>query len=201
MGDSTSKLYRRWWSMNTRCNYPSAREYANYGGRGISVCEEWHQDNPKGWLNFKEWMISQGYDKNLPKGTQTIDRIDNEKGYCPDNCRLVSNLEQQANTRRNVYITYMGETHHIAEWSRITGRSQTVIKKRLLKGMTPDEIFNKPVKGTNKKYHFFFNGKEYHSLTQVAKDYAVSMKRLSYLIHKGYSIEQSINMECSMNNK
>jgi len=146
MGDSTSKLYRRWWSMNTRCNYSSDREYHNYGGRGITVCSEWHQSNPEGWHNFKSWMISQGYDETLPTGEQTIDRIDVNEGYSPNNCRLISNLQQQSNTRRNVYLTFKGERHHISEWSRITGISKSGIRSRIARGMSDEEVLSTPVK-------------------------------------------------------
>ena len=185
MGDSTSKLYRRWWSMNVRCNYPSSPSYKNYGGRGIQVCKEWHQENPEGWHNFKKWMLSQGYDETAPWGSQTIDRIDVYKGYCPSNCRLISMAEQQTNKRENIYLTYKNETHCMGEWARLTGLSVGCIKKRIKKGMTPEEIFSNPLKKTNQTYCFSYNGKTYTSLTSFSKEYSINMKRLSYLIHKG----------------
>ena len=193
MGDSTSKLYRRWWSMNQRCKNPNATEYESYGGRGIRVCDDWSSSNKEGFKNFKKWMIGQGYDKTAARGEQTIDRIDVNKGYCPSNCRLISNAEQQTNTRKNVFLTYNNETHCMREWSRLTGLSIGCIQKRIRKGMTPEEIFSAPMKKTNQKYSFSYNGKVYYTLTSLANEYSINMKRLSYLIHKGMSIETAID--------
>lgn len=195
MVSSTSKLYRRWWSMISRCTYPTAKEYENYGGRGITVCNEWSNKNPAGFDNFCAWMFAHGYDESSPRGTQTLDRINNYEGYTPENCRLVSNREQQLNKRVNVRITYKGENLCVTEWAEKTGISVTGITKRLKKGMTAEEIFETPLKPTNKTYSFSFRGKEYHSLTEAANDYGIKMKRLSYLIHKGYSVVEAIENE------
>lgn len=195
MVSSTSKLYRRWWSMNSRCLYPTAREYENYGGRGITVCYEWSNKNPQGFENFCAWMFSHGYNERLPQGKQTLDRINNDKGYSPDNCRLISNAEQQRNKRVNVYITYKDESLCVADWAQRSGMSASGIVKRLKRGLTPEEIFETPRKPTNTKYHFSFRGKDYKSLTDVANDYGLNMKRLSYLIHKGYSVTEAIENE------
>ena len=191
--ESVTKLYRRWQSMNMRCNYPKAKGYANYGGRGIRVCDQWSKSNPLGYENFKKWMIEHGYDETLPRGSQTIDRIDCNGDYSPSNCRLISNFEQQANTRKNLKVTYKGETHHIAEWARILGCGRNFLYGRLRKGMSVKDAFETPVKNTNIKYDFQFMGKEYHSLSEVAADYSIKMKRLSYLIHKGISIDDAIS--------
>lgn len=195
MVSSTSKLYRRWWSMISRCVYPSAREYENYGGRGITVCYEWSNKNPQGFENFCIWMFAHGYDESLPHGAQTLDRINNDEGYSPENCRLISNKEQQLNKRVNVRITYKGETLCASEWAEKTGMSASGIAGRLYKGMSPEEIFETPLKPTNTKYEFSFRGKKYGSLTEVANEYGIKMKRLSYLIHKGYSIVEAIENE------
>lgn len=181
--------------MNNRCSYPGMRGYKNYGGRGIKVCSEWSSKNPDGFKHFKEWMISEGYQEELPTGAQTIDRIDTNGNYSPDNCRLISNFEQQGNTRRNVFLRKDGETHHIAEWARITGISNTGIRKRRLNGLNDTDVLTKPKKNTNTRYEFRYNGKQYRSLTEVAGDYGLKMKRLSYLIHKGYGITEAIDYE------
>lgn len=187
--------------MITRCKYSCAREYKNYGGRGIKVCQEWDNTNPEGYKNFKSWMVEQGYDETLPRGAQTLDRIDCNGNYSPRNCRLISNLEQQANTRKNIFITYNNETHHISEWSRITGISKNSLISRFKAGLTAEEILHKPIKQTNRKYDFYFNGKHYFSLTSLANDYSLNMKRLSYLLHKGLSIDEAINQEITKKEK
>lgn len=184
--------------MNNRCSYPRMRGYENYGGRGIRVCSEWSLNNPQGFTNFKEWMISEGYQEDLPRGAQTIDRIDVNGNYSPDNCRLISNFEQQGNTRKNVFLSKDGEIHHVAEWARITGMSKTAIRKRMRNGLCDSDVLTKPKKKTDTKYEFEYKGKQYKSLTEVANEYDLKMKRLSYLIHKGYSVTEAINHEIAI---
>lgn len=202
MAKTSTKLYRRWRSMINRCSLECTREYANYGGRGIKVCYEWSKENPNGFENFKKWILENGYDETLPKGAQTIDRINVNGDYCPSNCRLISNLEQQANTRKNVYATYNGETHHIAEWERILGLSRNSLRGRMKRGLTFEEAITKPHKPTNKKYEFVYRGKHYNSLTQFANEHSASMKNISYLINvRGLSIDKAIEHEMNRKSK
>jgi len=109
-GMSRTRIYRIWGDMKSRCTNPNFTEYENYGGRGISICEEWANS----FETFKEWALDNGYSENL-----TIDRIDNNGNYCPENCRWITLLEQANNTRANKHISLNGETHTISEWSRI----------------------------------------------------------------------------------
>ena len=100
-------LYGRWKDMIDRCRRPKNPAYKNYGGRGISVCIE--------WLNFKEfekWALSNGFEPRL-----TIDRIDVDGDYCPENCRWVTMKEQQRNRSNNHLITYKGRTLTISQWA------------------------------------------------------------------------------------
>lgn len=108
-GLSRTPLYKVWTGMRQRCENRNANEYQNYGGRDIQVCDEW-----KDFENFNKWAALNGYEHGL-----TIDRIDNDEGYRPDNCRWTDRITQGNNRRICRYITYAGNTHTIAEWARL----------------------------------------------------------------------------------
>lgn len=136
-GRSKERLYNIWYKMKQRCNVPNAVNYANYGGRGIKVCEAWEKD----YLAFRAWALENGYADNL-----SIDRIENDKGYCPENCRWISNKAQQRNRRNNRHIALDGETLTVAEWAERTGLTETTIRSRLRKGWSVERALTEPVK-------------------------------------------------------
>ena len=92
-GGHLERLYGVWHSMKARCNNPHNKAYSRYGGRGIKLCAEWERS----YSAFREWALASGYDKNADFGQCTIDRIDNDLGYFPDNCRWITKAEQQRN--------------------------------------------------------------------------------------------------------
>lgn len=120
-GMSKTRLYSIWRDMKNRCNGLKKKDKENYFDRGITYCKEWDTFEP-----FKDWALSHGYRDDL-----TIDRIDNDKGYSPDNCRWVTRAVQNNNTRQNHFITYKGETHTLKEWSEILGIKYNTLKSRL----------------------------------------------------------------------
>lgn len=119
-----SKLYTRWHQIKNRCYNKNYNRYKNYGGRGIVICDEWKND----FKAFYDWAMNNGYKENL-----TIDRIDINGNYEPNNCRWITNYEQQHNKRNNKLLTYKGETKCIAEWARIMGLSHTILTNRIFK--------------------------------------------------------------------
>lgn len=125
-GLSNSRLYSIHNAMNARCFNKNNKEYHNYGGRGVSVCEEWR--GRKGFLSFYKWAISNGYKEEL-----SIDRVDNNKNYSPDNCRWVTPKEQAINRRTNVFISYNGETKTLKEWSDSLGIPYKTLHMRIKK--------------------------------------------------------------------
>lgn len=138
-GLSKTRLYGIWASMIARCYKPYIDGYENYGGRGITVCDEW-LNNPEAFI---EWALSHGYRDNL-----SIDRIDCNGNYEPDNCRWADWYEQGANKRNNRHITYNGETHIISEWARKTGIKASTINCRItVLGWSVEDALTKPVKG------------------------------------------------------
>lgn len=109
-----TRLYPIWNSMRQRCNNPKSRPYKNYGGRGIKICPEWDD-----YAVFREWAKSTGYDEDAERGYLTLDRIDVDGDYCPENCRWV-NMREQANNRRDTLLMdYQGETHPLSMWAEI----------------------------------------------------------------------------------
>ena len=130
-GEYKTRLYRIWGSMKGRCNDP---KNDGYGGRGITVCEEW-----KEYIPFRDWALSNGYQDNL-----SIDRIDVNGNYKPDNCRWVDDYIQANNTRKNVNITWNGETHSLSEWGRIkpNGLDYDTLRSRLRDGWSVEETFS-----------------------------------------------------------
>ena len=93
-----TRLYRVWVGMRERCNNPNHNRWQHYGGRGIRVCEEWND-----YENFKRWAMRNGYDPEAPRGKCTIDRINVNGDYEPENCRWVDMKTQYKNTRRSVH--------------------------------------------------------------------------------------------------
>lgn len=125
-------LYCIWKAMLYRCEYPNTTYYFNYGGRGISVCEEWH--------NLEKFI--QDMFSTYIKGLQ-IDRIDNNGNYEPGNCRWVTQQENSNNRRTNRVVEYKGVTKTVAEWVRYTGIIEQVFSYRL-NNWKLEDVFTAP---------------------------------------------------------
>lgn len=137
-----TRLYGVWCAMKSRCFNQNNKNYHNYGGRGITVCDEWSND----FMNFYNWAISNGYQENL-----TIDRIEVNGDYEPFNCRWTTFEVQANNTRANKYITYNNETLTQAQWDRKTGLP---ISERIERGWSIEKAFNTPIDGRLTKYEY-----------------------------------------------
>ena len=138
-GESKTRLYKIWSRMLWRCESAEATGYSEYGGRGITVCEDWHN-----FKTFRDWSLANGYQQNL-----TIDRIDNSKGYSPDNCRWATPKQQANNRRSNRKIAYNGEERNIAEWADYFGIESGKFNAAIQRGRTIDEILERERKHGN----------------------------------------------------
>ena len=123
-GMTGTSLYNVWCSMRQRCKNENDQRYADYGGRGITVCTEWNK-----FENFRDWAFEHGYSEGL-----TLDREDNDKGYCPENCRWVDDIIQQNNKRNNHYFTYEGTTKTLSQWAKCFGMNHSTLLHRMEHG-------------------------------------------------------------------
>lgn len=128
-GSSYTRLYSIWTGMKQRCFNKKIKSYKYYGAKGIRVCDEWLD-----FSIFKQWSLSNGYTDEL-----SIDRIDSNGDYCPENCRWVTLSEQKRNMSTNSFITYNNETHTVAEWARIVGMNDSSLSWRKRNGWTNKE--------------------------------------------------------------
>lgn len=133
---SGSRLYVIWSLMKRRCLNQNCKEYKDYGGRGIAICDEWLDAK-----NFLQWALDNGYSEEL-----TLERVDNNGNYCPENCIWANKETQMNNRRNNRYITYNGETKTMTQWARDNGYTYAQIKKRIDKlGWSFERAISEPI--------------------------------------------------------
>lgn len=126
-GKKGTRLYDVWKNMKKRCFNANSPNYKDYGGRGITVCEEWKDD----FKSFYDWAMDNGYDESALRGKFTIDRIDVNGNYEPSNCRWATAEEQNNNKRINRMLTYAGKTQTLEQWARETGINRQTIRNRI----------------------------------------------------------------------
>ena len=167
-------------NMKARCSNPNNPHYKYYGGRGITVCEEWqHVDK------FREWAYNNGYKPGL-----TIDRIDVNGNYEPSNCRWVTMQEQQFNKTDSHLITYKGETKCLAEWENQLGIDHRTILARLNNGWTVEQALFIPINNHLTKISY---NNQTHTLTEWATITNISVNTLhSRLNILHWSIEKAL---------
>lgn len=130
--EKASPTYRTWQAMITRCTNPKSESYADYGARGIAVCER--------WKTFDNFLLDMGA---RPPG-MTLDREINELGYEPGNCRWATKVTQARNTRGNVKLIYNGKEMTQAEFAQLVGIKQTTVSYRMRAGWSAEEIASTP---------------------------------------------------------
>lgn len=177
------KLYSVWSNMRNRCNNPKCKDYPYYGGKGVKVCDEWSD-----YGIFRKWAYANGYVENAGV---SIDRIDVNGMYSPDNCRWATKREQMNNMSSNHLITYNGETHTMAEWAVIVEIPFGIIESRLraYRWDVPRALTT-PVNGHIKMYEY--NG-EKHTIKEWAKIYNINIHTLYNRINVyGWGVEKAL---------
>lgn len=139
---NNSRLHSIWNDMKSRCYNPNVAIYKHYGGRGIGVCDLWRYN----FYAFEGWANAHGYNDKL-----TIERIDVNGNYEPDNCRWATMIEQMRNRTNSIILTIDGETHDLAEWAEIKGVPYQTLYKRVAIYNWPEHRYFEPVKKCGRK--------------------------------------------------
>lgn len=134
-GACGSKTHRTWKAMIYRCSTKSNKSWKNYGGRGITVCDRW-----KGKQGFQNFLADMG---KCPSESHSIDRIDNDKGYSPENCRWATHKEQMRNTRMNKLLTLNGKTQCAAAWAEELRICKNTIRNRRNRGLPIEKVLER----------------------------------------------------------
>jgi hypothetical protein len=121
--------------MKRRCLNPNYHHFEYYGGKGVGICNEWLR-----FEGFAEWAMQNGYNDNL-----SLDRINGNGNYCPENCRWADSIVQNNNTNRNHYVEYHGGVYTIAELSNICGIKQNTLLYRIRRGWSVERAVNTPL--------------------------------------------------------
>ena len=130
------RIYRIWCNMKTRCYNPNIPNFDDYGGRGITVCDEWRND----FKPFLKWSMENGYKDDL-----LIDRIDNNGNYEPSNCRWTTRKQQNLNRRNNILVTIDGITKSFSQWADEFEINRSTALSRVHAGMTEQGALTTPV--------------------------------------------------------
>lgn len=174
------RLHNIWRGIIKRCVNPKDCSFSRYGGRGISICDEWKTD----YVVFRTWALSNNYSDTL-----TIDRIDNDGNYEPSNCRWVSNAKQSNNRRNSRFIEINGETKTLADWARFYKMPYGSVVARInVYGMTVEQALTEPIVKTMT----YCDGEENLSIEELAVKYNIKAPTLRYRL-KNMTLEEALS--------
>lgn len=180
MEKERKRLKSIYGGMKSRCYNENSANYKYYGGKGVAICDEWLLS----FENFFDWAISNGYNESL-----TIDRIDSEKGYAPDNCKWSTKKEQSYNRSMSVKLTLDGRTMYMTEWAEELGIDKKTLSWRYKHGWSDEEILTRPI--DYKENKLTLNG-ETHSMSEWSRITGIKLSTISYRMKKGWSVEDTL---------
>lgn len=175
-----NKILGVWRSMHNRCSLPSQASFKNYGGRGICVDSRWH--GAEGFQNFLR-------DMGPPPEGGTLELVNNDGPYSPENCRWATREEQARNKRNNRMITANGQTLAMAQWAKLLGCSPSAILARIRSGMADQEAVTTPIperpnsKLTVEDVKFIRSSYPVKTLQMLADELSVSKKTVMNVVH------------------
>jgi len=172
-GMAETSEYTSWQGMKNRCFNPNYHRYSDWGGRGITVCDR--------WLNFENFLADMG---TKPSPKHSLDRIDNNADYSPENCRWATKAEQDNNRRSNRLITIACVTLTIAQWAKKTGFNANVIHDRLKDGWSEFDAVMTPIDG---KIRLIAIENETRTIAQWAKKMSISEQVINSRLKSGWS--------------
>ena len=199
--ESNTKLYNVWNSIKSRCFNPNSQAANDYGNRGITMCEEWYND----YTIFRDWAFANGYDPKIEYKNNndklTVERINVNGNYCPENCKLIPLSKQNENKRNNIRYEFNGKKLLAKEWAEETGIPLTTINSRLARGWSIDKILttNKIRETGMNNTQYEING-EFHNIYEWSKIYNIDPNVVRSRISGGWNIEKALT-EPVINNR
>ena len=167
--DGFRKVYTTWYKIKSRCEDPNDKDYHNYGARGITLCDEWHELN-----NFVKWYWEESNHGILSPKYQTVDRIDVNKGYSPTNCRLLTMVQQSNNKRTNKIVEIDGEKLTYSEAARKYNIKKDTVRWRYLHGKRGWDLVDHH---DSSKVYVFIDGEEM-TLKEISEAYNIPITTL-----------------------
>lgn len=177
-GDSKTRLYNIWLGMRRRCYDQNTKAYSNYGGRGVSVCDQWLD-----YETFKEWSLNNGYSDLL-----SIDRIDNNGNYSPENCRWADHKTQANNKSCNIKVVFNGEEGCLADISEKSGIKHKTLYCRIRNNIDMSQLFESKIKRSN-AVTVSINGKE-ESIKSISQKTGLTRSTIESRIRAGVEGEE-----------
>lgn len=142
-----TRLYNVWNNIKRRCYTKTNPYYKYYGGCGVKMCDEWRVS----FSSFYDWSMGNGYDKDAKQGDCTLDRIDANGNYCPENCRWVSMKEQNFNRKANLILEYQGKKQCLAEWADELNINHSTLYYRIKRGWSVERALSEGVRTNGRK--------------------------------------------------